>query len=148
MLNLPAVEKIGKKLEVKNGKYQYHYLTYQFTKRSKKVCLIDCGSRFNPFLITNAAKLEKIDPEKLLKLIKISRVFTVFQLKTAVEKCLSDNPDVLIISDIDQLVKDQSISDIEKENALTSAVVVISKLHIPVFVVGNNFMFTNLSMDN
>jgi len=136
------------KIEIKNGKYHYHYLLYKFTTKSQKVCLIDCGNRFNPFLISNAAKFEKKNARELLEKIKIIRVFNLFQLKKAVEKAVRENPDVLVVSDIDTLMKDQSIPDKERENAFMSALSLINRIEIPVFVVGENFMITNISMDN
>ncbi|WP_456399767.1 hypothetical protein [Persephonella sp.] len=141
------LEKQWEKIEISNGKYHYHYLLYKFTKNTKSVSLIDCGSRFNPFLITNVAKFEKLDPKKLLEMIKIVRVFTVFQLKPAVEKSLNTHPDVIIISDIDELLKDQSVSEEEKKIAVSSAVKKIADLNIPVFILGENFMFTNLTLN-
>ena len=142
------LHRLKNKIEIKNGKYHYHYLIYKFTRRSQKVSLIDCGNRFNPFLISNAAKFEKINAEKLLEKIKIIRVFNIFQLKKAVEKAIKENPDVLIVSDIETLLKDQSIPDKERENSFTSALAFINRIDIPVFVVGENFMITNISMDN
>ncbi|WP_457640751.1 hypothetical protein [Persephonella sp.] len=142
------LEKQWKKIEISNGKYHYHYLLYQFTKNSQSVGLIDCGNRFNPFLITNAAKFENSNPKQLLNMIKIIRVFTIFQLKTAIEKSLELNPDVIIISDIDEILKDQSVSKREKELALFSIMEKIQQIKTPIFIVGDSFMFTNIAIDN
>ncbi|WP_457621983.1 hypothetical protein [Persephonella sp.] len=142
------LEKQWEKIEISNGKYHYHYMLYKFTKSSKNVSLIDCGNRFNPFLITNVAKFENLDPKKLLNLIKIVRVFTVFQLKTAIDKSLKTAPDVIIISDIDEVLKDQSISEDEKRLSLSSVVEKIKGINLPVFIVGESFMFTNITVNS
>ena len=148
MQNEYLLHKLKNKIEIKNGKYHYHYLIYKFTRRSQRVSLVDCGNRFNPFLISNAARFEKIKAEELLEKIKIIRVFNIFQLKKAVEKALKENPDVLIVSDIEVILNDQGISEKERENAFRSALTLINRIDIPVFVIGENFMITNVSMDN
>ena len=135
-------------VEIKNGKYYYHYLLYKFARKYHKVYLIDCGNRFNPFLISNTASFEKIKAEELLEKIKIIRVSNLFQLKEALEKALKENPDILVVSDIEVILKDQSISEKDRENIFTSELAFINRVEIPVFVVGENFMITNISMDN
>ncbi len=145
---ISMLENQWKKIEISNGKYHYHYMLYKFTKNSKNVSLIDCGNRFNPFLITNIAKFENLDPKKLLSRIKIVRVFTVFQLKTAINKSITTNPDIIIISDIDEILKDQSISEEEKRIYISSVVEKIKLVDIPFFIVGESFMFTNISVSN
>ncbi|WP_456383039.1 hypothetical protein [Persephonella sp.] len=146
---LPVLKGLNhQKIEIKNGKYHYHYLIYQFTKRNSRVGLIDCGSRFNPYLISNAARFENLNSEELLKQVKIVRAFTVFQLKTALEKTLRENPDVVIISDVDAVLKDPGIPEVERENTFISLLSKIHRIKTPVFIVGENFMLTNISMDN
>ncbi len=121
-------------IEVKNSTMFYHQFVYKISSKIDNIYIIDCGNSINPYIISTLAKYEKKDVFFILNKIKISRVFTVFQLETAILKVLKHLPEVVFITDIDKILKDEGISDKEKIVTIKSSFKHLSKVKFSIFI--------------
>ena len=118
-----------------DNSYNYiHSKIFEFASEQRQINLIDCGSRFNPYILAKAARYSRINIEKMLSCINISRMFTVYQLKSQleIEKNSCINP--IIISDIDRIIDDDSISENEMEKVLDICILKILEIKSPVLI--------------
>lgn len=59
-------------------------LGLQYLRRGEKVILVDAANAFDPFLLSNAARAEHLDPHTMLQAVRLSRVYTCHQLEALV----------------------------------------------------------------
>jgi hypothetical protein len=142
-----TLEKEWKKLSISDTVLFYHKLCYTFAKKFDEVYVIDCGNSLNPYGISLLAKFDSRDPFVILNKIKISRVFTVFQLDSAVSKVISKNPKIFLITELDKILSDESISNQEKVATIKSAFKKIKKTKASVFITFNKKVYYKLSKE-
>jgi len=80
------------------------------------IVFVDGGNSFNPYLISDYAIEQGIDPKQALRKIHLSRAFTWFQLSTLLREKLPKALDkydskFAVISDVTQLYSDPDIED-------------------------------------
>jgi hypothetical protein len=102
-------------------------------KAESSVIFIDGGNHFDPYLISENARLFGLNAEELLKNIWVSRAFTVYQLVSLItEKLVSfidkKNPRLVVISDIVSLFCNSNIGIFEAKRIFNSIVLFLWKL--------------------
>ncbi len=110
----------------------YRRTIIDFISRSLKPAVVDCSSRFDLYGIARMVRWSGGDPREVLRAVRIVRVFTVFQIKPALQKVLATGPDLIIINDIDNLLEDEGISEEEKAIAFERAMRVVASAGVPV----------------
>jgi hypothetical protein len=63
-----------------------NYLILQKLAQEETVVFLDGGNRFDPYRITEAARIMGQSPEEFLRRIKISRAFTCHQMESLIKK--------------------------------------------------------------
>jgi hypothetical protein len=114
----------------------YRSAIVEFVKMSLKPAVVDCGSSFDLYGITKMARSAGRNPREILKAVRVVRVFTVFQMKPAVEKVLATSPDLIIICDIERVLEDEGVSEREKAVAFEKAMRVLATAGLPVLFAG------------
>ncbi|MBS7614740.1 hypothetical protein KEJ18_03295 [Candidatus Bathyarchaeota archaeon] len=94
---------------------------------SSPAVFIDGGNRFDPYLISENARLLGLDPEETLKNIWVSRAFTSYQLTILVTEKLPEvlrwlKPKLVVISDIAALYCDSDIGLFEAKKTFNRIV--------------------------
>lgn len=88
---------------------------------------IDGGNRFDPYMISENARLLGLEPEETLKNIWVSRAFTSYQLTSLITEKLPEvlkwvKPKILVISDIAALYCDSDIGLFEAKRTFNRVV--------------------------
>ncbi len=120
----------------------YHEILLDCACAGKEVCLIDCGCRFDPYALTRFLRHRRLDTTCVLDRIFISRVFTVHQLNTALRR-ENVTHGVMLISDLDRVISDDSIPDIEMRNVVRDCIFHLEGLRTPVFITAGDMLFKN-----
>lgn len=125
----------------KINKLGYHYIIFHFSSKNKKVCIIDCGLKFDPYILSNFAREEKKDIDLILRNVYITRAFNLHHLKTSLERL--KNFDYLFILNIDSLLEDRNMNQKEKDIWKNTLIDILSALKINIFFVFDGFAITN-----
>jgi hypothetical protein len=101
---------------------------------NRDVIYVDGGNTLDPYLLTSACRLFRLDAEYVLRRVQVARAFTVFQLDTLITQNLErilrqHRPKLVLISCISELFLDHDVdwhearvlfeSDFKKLQALT-----------------------------
>jgi hypothetical protein len=81
----------------------------------RDVIYVDGGNSLDPYLLTNACRLFRIDADSLLRRVQVARAFTVFQLDTLITQKLEHilarhKPRLVLISCISELFLDRDVN--------------------------------------
>jgi SepF-like predicted cell division protein (DUF552 family) len=134
-------KKTSKWQKVKLSKYEYHQIIYYITLQGKKVYFVECGYKFDPYIVIDIARINKKNPTDILKNILIVRSFTLYHLKTAVKNSISY--DYIFISDINKLLQDSTVSEKEKLYFKEYLKEFLKNLNKNIFLITDKVIITN-----
>jgi len=126
----------------------YHEMILECVRKHMKPALVDCSSRFDLYRIVRMVRWSGGDPREVMRAIRIVRVFTIFQVKPAIEKILKTRPDLIIIADIERVLEDEGVAEEEKAMAFERAMRVVVRLGIPVLFAGGEADGQNTAVSN
>jgi hypothetical protein len=91
----------------------------------RDVVYIDGGNSLDPYLLTAACRLFKLDADRILRRIQVARAFTVFQMDTLLTQSLANilervQPKLVIVSCISELYLDRDVDWNESKSLFTS----------------------------
>ena len=81
----------------------------------KDVIYIDGGNSLNPYLLTAACRLFRVDADSVLRRVQVARAFTVFQLDTLITQSLErilakHRPRLVLVACISELFLDRDVN--------------------------------------
>ena len=100
----------------------------------RDVIYVDGGNSLDPYLLTSACRLFRVDPDHTLRRIQVARAFTVFQLDTLISRNLErilerHKPRLVLVACMSELYLDRDVdwheartlfdTDMQKLQALT-----------------------------
>jgi hypothetical protein len=124
-------------LAVLHGSQTCHFLSELLCVRSQlpifegglgsSAVFVDGGNRFDPYLISENARLLGLEPEETLKNIWVSRAFTNYQLTALIAEKLPEilnqvKPKLVVVSDIAALYCDSDIGLFEAKRTFNRVV--------------------------
>lgn len=135
------VEKTVKWKKIKLTKYEYHQIIYDIALKGNKVYFIECGYRFDPYILVNIARANMQNPLIILRNVFIVRSFTLYHIETALKK--SDSYDYIFISDINKLLQDSTVSEKEKLYFKENLKNFLKNLNKNIFLITDETVITN-----
>ncbi len=129
-------------------RYDYHDTILDCLRKHMKPALVDCSSRFDLYRVARMVRWSGGNPREVLRSIRVVRVFTIFQVKPAIEKVLRTRPDLIIIADIERVLEDEGVAEEEKAMAFERAMRVVARAGVPVLFAGGDHHGQNTAVSD